>query len=189
MVVECEEVKEGVCFSSLHFHLFFFVQNLTILQGMLSGGDDGLGDGVLANYNGMKFRLNDVVDVIVGTRVGVRGNKTEPIKARFKGVVERLGGLSFCVDLWLVQGREGVPNSQEKVCLRLVRLGLVCWGRGRHGFFRSCSRHNKTGIECMTCASLTLSCLLLMSLSYIFVCFSGSCNVRMQGYTTHMRRR
>ena len=45
-------------------------------------------DGVLANYNGMKFRLNDVVDVIVGTRVGVRGNKTEPIKARFKGVVE-----------------------------------------------------------------------------------------------------
>ena len=40
---ECKEVNEGVCFAFLHFHLIFFVQNLTILQGMLSGGDDGLG--------------------------------------------------------------------------------------------------------------------------------------------------
>jgi hypothetical protein len=92
---ECKEVNEGVCFAFLHFHLIFFVQNLTILQGMLSGGDDGLGDGVLANYNGMKFRLNDVVDVIVGTRVGVRGNKTEPIKARFKEVVQTVRGVEF----------------------------------------------------------------------------------------------
>ncbi len=34
---------------------------------MLSREDDGLGDGVLAIYNGMKFRMNDLVDVIVGT--------------------------------------------------------------------------------------------------------------------------
>jgi hypothetical protein len=52
---------------------------------MLSREDDGLGDGVLAVYNGMKFRMNDLVDVIVGAMQGVRGNKTEPIKARFKG--------------------------------------------------------------------------------------------------------
>ncbi len=62
---------------------------------MLSEGDEGAGDGVLANYNGMKFRVNDVVDVIVGNRVGVRGKKTEPIKARFKGVVETVRGVEF----------------------------------------------------------------------------------------------
>ena len=38
---------------------------------MLSNADEDLGEGVLAIYNGMKFRLNDVVDVIVGTMVCV----------------------------------------------------------------------------------------------------------------------
>jgi hypothetical protein len=156
------------------------VQNLTILQEMLSGGDDGLGDGVLANYNGMKFRLNDVVDVIVGTRVGVRGNKTEPIKARFKEVVQTVRGVEFlCRPLVgsgkgrcpKFQGRVGAPNSQEIVCLRLARLVLVCWVRGRHVFFRSCSRHNKTGLQCVIFSSSALSCLLPISLSYLFYVF------------------
>jgi hypothetical protein len=45
---------------------------------MMSSGEEGLRGGeVLATYNGMKFRLNDVVDVIVGTMPGVRGSKTE----------------------------------------------------------------------------------------------------------------
>jgi hypothetical protein len=33
--------------------------------------DEELGEGVLAIYNGMKFKLNDLVDVIVGTGLGV----------------------------------------------------------------------------------------------------------------------
>ncbi len=43
---------------------------------------------LLVEYNGQKFRLNDLVDVIVGTGPGVRGLKAEPLKARFKGMVE-----------------------------------------------------------------------------------------------------
>ena len=38
--------------------------------------DEELGEGVLALCNGMKFKYNDLVDVIVGTGLGVRGNKT-----------------------------------------------------------------------------------------------------------------
>ncbi len=34
--------------------------------------DGELGEGVLAVCNGMKFKLNDLVDVIVGTGAGVR---------------------------------------------------------------------------------------------------------------------
>ena len=33
--------------------------------------EEGLGEGVLAVCNGTKFRLNDLVDVIVGTGIGV----------------------------------------------------------------------------------------------------------------------
>ncbi len=59
--------------------------------------DAVLGEGVLAQCNGMKFKLNDLVDVIVGTGLGVRGNKTEPFKGQFKGVVETVRGEEFLV--------------------------------------------------------------------------------------------
>jgi hypothetical protein len=62
---------------------------------MLAREEEVLGDGILAVYNGMKFKMNDLVDVIVGTMHGVRGSKTEPIKARFKGVVETVRGVEF----------------------------------------------------------------------------------------------
>jgi hypothetical protein len=39
--------------------------------------DGELGDGVLAVFNGMKFRYNDLVDVIVGTRLGGRSWKQD----------------------------------------------------------------------------------------------------------------
>ena len=50
---------------------------------------------MLAVFNGKKFKLNDLVDVIVGTGFGVRGNKTEPFKGHFKGVVETERGGVF----------------------------------------------------------------------------------------------
>jgi hypothetical protein len=59
--------------------------------------DEELGDGVLALYNGMKFKYNDLVDVIVGTGLGVR-NKTEPFKGHFKGVCETIRGLELASD-------------------------------------------------------------------------------------------
>ncbi len=53
---------------------------------------------LLAEYNGQKFNYNDLVDVIMGTGPGVVGKKSEPIKARFKGVVEVLRRM--CTRSW-----------------------------------------------------------------------------------------
>jgi hypothetical protein len=53
----------------------------------MPGGGKGGGAVLLAEYKGQKFKYNDLVDVIVGTGVGVPGKKTEPIKARFKAAV------------------------------------------------------------------------------------------------------
>ena len=44
------------------------------------------GEEFLAIFNGVGFRLNDLVDVFVGTGKGVKGSKAFPIKGRFKGV-------------------------------------------------------------------------------------------------------
>ena len=90
---------------------------------MLSVGNEGLGDGVLAIYNGMKFRLNDVVDVIVGTSVGVRGNKTEPIKARFKGVVETVRGVEFLCRPLVGSGKGRCPEFPRHSVFKVSAFG------------------------------------------------------------------
>jgi hypothetical protein len=51
----------------------------------MPGGGKGGGAELLAEYKGQKFKYNDLVDVIVGTGAGVRGRKTEPIKASLRG--------------------------------------------------------------------------------------------------------
>ena len=132
---EGEKLNEGVCFGPLHCYIFCFVNNLTIRQGMLSEVDEGLGDGVLANYNGMKFRLNDVVDVIVGTRVGVRGNKTEPIKARFKGVVETVRGVEFLCRPLVGSGKGRCPEFPRDSVFKISAFGACVLGTRTTRFF------------------------------------------------------
>ena len=60
---------------------------------------------LLEEYNGQKFRVNDLVDVIVGTGPGVRGFKAEPLKARFKGVVETVRTRVFVSPVGWVKSR------------------------------------------------------------------------------------
>ena len=84
----------GLCFS---FCFVSFVVKEFCRCGMSARGDESVVDGVLVSYNGMKFRFNDLVDVIVGTVPGVRANKSEPFKGRFKGVVEIERGVEFLV--------------------------------------------------------------------------------------------
>jgi hypothetical protein len=135
MVGEGGKLNEGVCFGPLHSYFFCFVNNLTIRQGMLSEVDEGLGDGVLANYNGMKFRLNDVVDVIVGTRVWVRGNKTKPIKARFKGVVETVRGVEFLCRPLVGSGKERCPEFPRDSVFKISAFGACVLGTRTTRFF------------------------------------------------------
>ena len=62
---------------------------------MLAMVGGGLEAELLVEYNVQKFRHNDLVDVIFGTGSGVRGLKAEPLKARFKGVVDTVRGPEF----------------------------------------------------------------------------------------------
>ncbi len=62
---------------------------------MVSSERRELGRELLAEYKGQKFKHDDLVDVICGTGHGVPEIKSEPIKARFKGVVETVRGKEF----------------------------------------------------------------------------------------------
>ena len=66
-------------------HTIVFVQILSIRLSMLVRVGQGLGEEVLVEYNGHRFKYNDLVDVTVGTGHGVVGKNCEPLKARFKG--------------------------------------------------------------------------------------------------------
>ena len=70
-------------------HIHFYLEQVLSMEGVV------LGEELLVEYNGQKFRHNDLVDVIVGTGPGVRGLKAEPLKARFKGVIDSVRGPEF----------------------------------------------------------------------------------------------
>ncbi len=95
---------------------------------MLAREDEVLGDGVLAVYHGIKFKMNDLVDVIVGTVHGVRGSKTETIKARFKGVVETVRGFEFLCGPLVGSGRGRCPEFPRHSVFRVSAFGVCVLG-------------------------------------------------------------
>ena len=52
------------------------------MSDRLGGGDSQV---LLAVANGYQYKLNDLVDVFVGTGANIRGTKTIPVRGRFKG--------------------------------------------------------------------------------------------------------
>jgi hypothetical protein len=93
-----------------------------------------LGDGVLAVFNGMKFKLNDLVDVIVGTGVGVPGNKTEPFKGQFKGVVGTVRGVEFLVKP-LVSGNGRSLQIPQNCVFKINAFGTCVLGKRTTRYF------------------------------------------------------
>ncbi len=91
----CLVVDRAPCCCDHSSRSIFFWQNPGCAFGGCRGGGKGGGAELLAEYKGQKFKYNDLVDVIVGTGVGVPGKKTEPIKARFNGEVMTGRGLEF----------------------------------------------------------------------------------------------
>jgi hypothetical protein len=71
------------------------------------GGDSQV---FLAVGNGYQYKLNDLVDVFVGTGANIRGEKTIPVRGRFKGVVRVVGGKEM---MFLVRSLVG---SQHGPC-------------------------------------------------------------------------
>ncbi len=61
----------GSSFVFVCVHIHFFLEQVLSIEGVV------LGEELLVEYNGQKFRHNDLVDVIVGTGPGVRWDLVE----------------------------------------------------------------------------------------------------------------
>ena len=75
----CVFVGFAKCFVFICTFDCFIVR--TVLMGDLKEVDN-----IVAVHNGQSFRFNEVVHVFEGTTPGLKGKKTEFIKAWFKGV-------------------------------------------------------------------------------------------------------
>ena len=131
---EVKDMNRVVC---LYFcHLFFcnLVENIMCRCAMSASVEEGLGAGVSAIYNGVKFRLNDLVDVIVGTGLGVRGNKTEPFKGQIKGVVETVRGVEFLVKP-LVSGNGRCLQIPQHSVFKINAFGTCVLGKRTTRYF------------------------------------------------------
>jgi len=131
---EGEDMKERVCLLVFHFRLFVVVGNAMFRLGMSARVERGLGEGVLAVCNGTKFRLNDLVDVIVGTGIGVPGNKAEPFKGLFKGVVGTVRGVEFLVKP-LVSGNGRSLQIPQQCVFKINAFGTCVLGKRTTRYF------------------------------------------------------
>ena len=143
-----------------------FVQNAMSRCVMSARVDEELGDGVLALYNGMKFKLNDLVDVIVGTGLGVRGNKTEPFKGHFKGVVETVRGVEFLVKP-LVSGNGRCQQIPRHCVFKIQAFGTCVLGTRTTRFF--CKLPPAQKERCVLSLSHTCSVSLSNSCLYFYL--------------------
>ena len=116
------------------FRLFVVVGNAMFRLGMSARVEGELGEGVLAVCNGTKFRLNDLVDVIVGIGIGVPGNKAEPFKGLFKGVVGTVRGVEFLVKP-LVSGNGRCQQIPRHCVFKLQAFGTCVLGTRTTRFF------------------------------------------------------
>ena len=127
-----EERAWGCCDPCLRTH--FLAKPRWCLQRMPGGGKGG-GAVLLAKYKGQKFKYNDLVDVIVGTGVGVPGKKTEPIKARFKGEVMTVRGLEFECRPLVGSERGPCPQFARDCVFKVTAFGACVLGTRRTRYF------------------------------------------------------
>jgi hypothetical protein len=104
-------------------------------SAMGSSRERVLGSEFLAEYNGQKFKFNDLVDVIVGTGPGVVGKKCEPVKARFKGVVETIRGPEFLCRPLVGSARGRCPQYPPHSVFKLSAFGACVLGSRETRFF------------------------------------------------------
>jgi hypothetical protein len=90
---------------------------------------------VLAVGNGYRFKLNDLVDVFVGTGPNIRGTKEIPVRRRFKGV-RVVGGSEMLLVRPLVGSQRGpCPAYPPESCFKLKALGSDVFGECHSQFF------------------------------------------------------
>ena len=104
-------------------------------NSMVSSGVGVLGSNFLAEYNGQKFKYDDLVDVIMGTGHGVVGKKSEPLKARFKGVVETVRGPEFLCRPLVGCARGPCPQFPRHSVFKLNAFGACVLGSRETRYF------------------------------------------------------
>ena len=102
---------------------------------MMSSGEGEFASEFLAEFNGQKFKYNDLVDVIVGTAHGVVGKKCEPLKARFKGVVETERGPEFLCRPLVGSSRGRCPQYPRHSVFKLCAFGACVLGSRETRYF------------------------------------------------------
>ena len=85
--------------------------------------------------NGFQYKLNDLVDVFVGTAANIRGKKTIPVRGRFKGV-RVVGGKEMILVRPFVGSQHGpCPAYPPESCMRLKAPGSDVYGESKPQFF------------------------------------------------------
>ncbi len=85
----------------------------------------------MAICNGVGFNFKDFVDVFVGTGKGVRGNKSYPIKGRFKGVRVENGEERFLCRPIVGSQKGRCPSFPPESCLKVKAFGSEVYGERR----------------------------------------------------------
>ena len=97
------------------------------------------GEEFLAIFNGVGFRLNDLVDVFVGTGKGVKGSKAFPIKGRFKGVRVEKGEERFLCRPIVGSQKGRCPSFPRESCLKVKAFGSDVYGERKPLYFSKLS--------------------------------------------------
>jgi hypothetical protein len=90
---------------------------------------------LLAEHNGQKFKFNDLVDVIMGTGHGDVGKNCEPLKARFKGVVDTVRGPDFLCRPVVGSSRGPCPQFPRHSVFKIQAFGACVLGSREPRFF------------------------------------------------------
>ena len=102
-------------------------------MGDKEGG--GASGGFFGVSNGFQFKLNDLVDVFVGTGPNIRGKKTIPVRGRFKGV-RVVGGKEMFMVRPIVGSQHGrCPVYPPESCIKLKAAGSDLYGESKPQFF------------------------------------------------------
>ena len=92
-------------------------------------------EGFLPASNGFQYKLNDLVDVFVGTGPNIRGPKTIPLRGRFKGVRNECGMERFLVRPLVGSQRGKCPSYPPESCFKVKAFGCDLYGEGKPQFF------------------------------------------------------
>ena len=116
--------------------------------------------GIIAVWNGVSFKFNDLVDVFVGTGKGVPGNKAFPIKGRFKGVRVEKGEERFLCRPIVGSQKGRCPSFPRESVLKINAFGSDVYGERKPLYFSKLKSEEKERYQQLPAPSTSFHCIL-----------------------------